>query len=76
MWLFCWAGWLEGWQWRLGFVWRGGLLGCEVLPILAEVEECVAKLAIERDLITADEFDAGDVVGGGRDGGVVGLGIV
>ena len=51
----------------LGFVWRGG----EIFAILAEVEERVAELAVERDLIPADEFDAGDVIDFGRRAGVL-----
>ena len=66
-----------------GFVWRGGRWGfnrwgrSEVFAILAEVDHRVAKLAIERDLVTADEFDAVDVkaVGGsvGVGGRILGL---
>ena len=37
---------------------RGG----EVFAVLPQVQERVAELAVERDLITADEFDATDVV--------------
>ena len=57
---------------------RRGLSGSEVLAVLAQVEESVAKLAVERDLIAADKFDAADVVADLWDGGVarfvVGLG--
>src|SRR5450631_990403 len=55
---------------RLG----GSCGGGEVLAVLAEVEERVAVLAIEGDLVAADEFDAVDIeraLRGFVDGGLV-----
>lgn len=51
-----------------GFVWRG-----EIFAVLAEVQEDITVLAIEGDYITADQFNASNVVTFGGLGGVEGL---
>ncbi len=43
----------------LGFVWAGGIRW--VFAMELEVEEGVAVLAIQRSLVAAEEFEAGDV---------------
>ena len=60
--------------WLLGFVWFLDFCAGDVFAILAEVHEGVAELAVERDLIAADEFDARDVVAIGWGAGSLGVG--
>ena len=71
-------GFFRRWRrWVLGFVWFRGDRGCggwrEVFAEMAEIHECVAELTVEGHLVAADEFDAGDIVAVGGDGGVMGL---
>ena len=47
---------------------------CKVLAVLAQVEQRVAELAIQADLVAAQEFDAVDVITFGASSGVVILG--
>ena len=61
--------------WCLGFVWLRRRCG-EILTVLAEIQEGVAVLAVERGEVTADEFDAADVVALRRNPWVGGLVVV
>ena len=55
--------------WHRGRLLRGG----EIFAILADIRECVAKVAIERGEVSPDEVEALDVEFGRRDGGIDGL---
>ena len=55
---------------RVGFVRLGGC-GSAIFAVLAEVEQGVAELTVQGDLIAASEFNAGEVETFGREAGVV-----